>query len=349
MPERQKRSTIGLLALLAVLFLGASGAAQPALVPLRLSINPRFITNAPIFVAIDRGYFKAAGIDLQISDIAVSANGQVPLLARGDIDMSTVGPAPSLFNQVTQGFNIKLVASTQQSAPPGSAYGDSSVLVVRKDLWDSGAIRKLSDLAGKRLDAATPGSPTHVLGLETLAKAGLKAADLTFTTKDQGPANQLAAIVNKAVDMQITTEPTATAMQSQGYGVKWIGYREVAPWFQTSYFCVSDEYLQAHREAIVHFLTAYLRGVADVERTHGKLTPALTAEMAKWTEIPANVITAMGALPYFGQNGAISLDALRRDQALWVDQKLVTSPIDVSKIVDPALLAAAQAALRQRR
>jgi NitT/TauT family transport system substrate-binding protein len=326
--------------------LGVSSEAQPALVPLRLSINPKFITNAPIFVGIDRGYFKAAGIDLQISDIAGSANGQVPLLARADIDMSTVGPAPSLFNQVTQGFNIKLVASTQQSAPPGSAYGDSSVLVVRKDVWDSGAIRKLGDLAGKKFDAATPGSPTHVLGLEVLAKAKLRPADLTFTTKDYGPANQYAAIVNKAVDVQITTEPTATAMQTQGLGVKWLGYRDVAPWYQTSYFVVSEEYLQAHREAIVHFLTAYLRGVAEVERTRGKLTPAMTAEMSKWTEIPESTITAMGALPYFGNNGAISLDALRRVQQLWVDQKLVTTPVDVSKIVDSTLLAAARSAVR---
>jgi NitT/TauT family transport system substrate-binding protein len=326
----------------------AAAAAAPAgaqsLVPLKLSINPKFITNAPIFVAVDKGYFKAQGIDLQIIDLSASATGQVPLLARGDIDMSTVGPVPSLFNQIQQGFNVKLVASTQQSAPPKSAYIDSSTIVVRKDVWDSHAIRKLSDLAGKRLDAATPGSPTHVLGLEALAAAKLRPADLTFTTKDTGPPNQLAAILNKAVDAQITTEPTATAMQTQGLAVKWIGYKDVAPWYQTSYFAVSDQYLQGHRDAIVRFLTAYLHGCADVERSHGKLTPPMVAELSRWTEISESVIDAMGGLPYFGQYGTIDLTALRRVQALWVDQKFVTAPIDVERIVDAAPLRAARAA-----
>lgn len=338
-----KRSAF--LAAAAAAVIAEPTAAQPALVPLKLSINPKFISNAPIFVALDKGYFKAAGVDVQIIDLTASATGQVPLLARGDIDMSTVGPAPSLFNQVQQGFNVKIVGSTQAAAPPKSAYTDGAIVVVRKDVWDSGAIRKLSDLAGKKFDAATPGSPNHILGLETVAAAKLKLSDLTFTTKDTGPPNQLAAILNKAVDVQVTTEPTATAMQQQGLGVKWVSYRDVAPWYQTSYFTVSEQYLQAHRDAIVHFLFAYLHGAADLEQNHGKLTPPIVAEMAKWTEIPPDVISAMGGLPYFGQKARVDLDALRRVQDLWVEQKLVTSPIAVERIVDQGPL---QAALKMR-
>lgn len=320
--------------------LTAPALAQPAATPLRLSTNPKFIGNFPVLYGLDRGYFRAAGIDLTVIDVSASTAGQIPLLARGDIDMTSAGPVPSLFNQFQQGFNLKLVAATQQAAPPHSPYVDGSMMVVRKDVWDAGKIRKLSDLAGKRVDAATPGSPTHVLGLEALAKARLTPADLTFTTKDFGPANQLAAILNKAVDVQITTEPTATAMQSQGLGVKWLGYREVAPWYQTAYFAVSDQYLREHRDGVVRFLHAYVRSIRELQSGGGKLTPALIAEISKVTEIPADVIAAMGGLAYFG-NAAIDLSALRRIQDLWIEQKLVTAAVPVEKIVDTSLLAEA--------
>jgi ABC-type nitrate/sulfonate/bicarbonate transport system substrate-binding protein len=312
-------------------------AAQPALVPVRISFNPHFISYTALDDAIDKGYFKAAGIDLQITKYQTSANSQLPSLARGDLDITVVVPGPALFNQYAEGFDAKIVASIDEAR---AGYLDGSVLVVRKDLV--GTIKKPADLAGKNVDGAFAGSPIALLTLETIEAGGLKPSDVTFTTKESAVPDQLAALTNKVVDVQGTTEPTATVMQQQGVGTKWISYRDVMPGYQEAYWGVSAGFAKDHPDVVTKFVQAYLRGATDVAKSNGKLTPDLVALISKWTEIPADVIQAMGATPFFGQAGAINTASLEKVQKFWISLGLVKSAVPIDKIVDPQFLAAAK-------
>lgn len=340
--------TLRRLAFLAgALALAAAPAVAPAqsLTPVRFSFNPHFLTYAPFFVAIDRGYFKQAGIDLQITTYKTSASGQIPILARGDLDITPVVPGPALFNQFEQGFKIKLVASITEAHP---GYVDASVLMVRKDLWDSGAIRKLSDLAAKKVDGAFQGSPVAYLTLSAIQKAGLKTSQVTYTTKEASPADQFAALQNKAVDVQGTTEPTATAIVEKGVAVKWLSYKDVVPGYQDTFLGVSPQFAQAHPEVVQRFLQAWLRGVVDVQRSRGKLTPALVSELAKWSELPPEEIQRIGGVAYSGQMGAINVGSLEHVQKFWMEQGLVHDPVAINQIVETQPLAAARRALSLR-
>lgn len=313
------------------------GSAQTALTPLRISINPHFITYAAFFIAVDKGYFRDAGIDLQLSKYTTSANSQLPMLARGDLDVSVVVPGPALFNQYEQGFDARVIASIDEAHP---GYLDGSVLMVRKDL--AGKIKKPADMAGRNVDGAFPGSPIALLTLEALAAGGLTMNDVKFSTKESATPDQLAALRNGAVDVQGTTEPTATAIQQQGYGVKWLSFHDIMPGYQEAYFGVSSQYAKDHPDAVVRFLRAYLRGVADVGKAKGKLTPDLVATIAKWTEIPADIIRQMGAIPYYGQNGSVNSEELEKVQKFWVSLNLVKDPVPISKVVDNQFITAAR-------
>ncbi len=125
--------TLALAAAIAVAALATpgNGAAQATLIPVRVSINPHFITYLAFFVAVDKGYFRDAGLDLQLSKYTTSANSQLPMLARGDLDVSVVVPGPALFNQYDQGFDAHVIASIDEAHP---GYLDGSVLMVRHDL-----------------------------------------------------------------------------------------------------------------------------------------------------------------------------------------------------------------------
>jgi NitT/TauT family transport system substrate-binding protein len=316
----------------------AAAPAQPALIPVRISFNRHFITYVALDDAIDKGYFKAAGLDLQITNYQTSANSQLPSLARGDLDITVVVPGPALFNQFNEGFDARIVASVDEAHP---GYLDGSVLVVRKDL--AGTIKKPADLAGRNVDGAFNGSPIALLTLQTIEAGGLTPDKVNFTTKESAVSDQLAALTNKVVDVQGTTEPTATVMQTQGVGNKWISYRDVMPGYQEAYWGVSAGFAKDHPDAIVKFLQAYLKGAADVNRSGGKLTPDLVAIMSKWTEIPPDVIQAMGATPYFGQAGAINPKTLDGVQQFWMKLGLVKTPVPVEKIIDPQFLAQAKA------
>jgi NitT/TauT family transport system substrate-binding protein len=320
----------------AILASQGHSSAQTALTPLRVSINPHFITYVPFFIAVDKGYFKDAGIDLQLSKYQTSANSQLPMLARGDLDVSIVVPGPALFNQYEQGFDAHVIASVDEAH---AGYLDGSILMVRKDL--AGVIKKPADMKGRNVDGAFAGSPIALLTMQAITAGGLAMSDVKFTTKESAVPDQLAALRNGAVDVQGTTEPTATSIEQQGYATKWLSYHDVMPGYQEAYFGVSAQYAKDHPDAVVKFLRAYLRAVADVNKTKGKLTPDLIATIAKWTEIPPDTIKAMGLIPYYGQNGSVNSDELEKIQKFWVAQGLVKNPVPISKVVDGQYIAAA--------
>jgi NitT/TauT family transport system substrate-binding protein len=325
----------GAVAVAALAGPGAS-SAQSALTPVRVSINPHFITYVPFFIAVDRGYFKDAGIDLQLSKYQTSANSQLPMLARGDLDISVVVPGPALFNQYEQGFDAHVIASIDEAHP---GYLDGSILMVRKDL--AGVIKKPADMKGRNVDGAFAGSPIALLTMEAITAGGLAISDVKFTTKESAVPDQLAALRNGAVDVQGTTEPTATAIEQQGYATKWLSFHDIMPGYQEAYFGVSSAFAKDHPDAVVKFLRAYLRGVADVNKTKGKLTPDLIATISKWTEIPPETIKAMGLIPYYGQNASVNSDELEKVQKFWVSLGLVKNPVPISKVVDGQYITAA--------
>ena len=332
-----KRSLLLTFALALLAPLAGLPADAQDLPKIRIALNPKFNAYLPIFVGVDKGYFKAAGVDVEVVPFFNSSVDQLPALIRGDIDMMPILASPAFFNGYQNNINLKLLASTSQ-ATTVKGYADVQAVMVRKDLWDSGAIRKLSDLRGKVIDGATRSSALHVLALNLLLKAGLTQADVKFGNKSPGPADQFAALANKAVDVQMTTEPNATTLVQKGVAVKWLTAADVMPWFQDSYLAVNTPYFAPHKEILQKFFNGYVRAINDIQRSKGKLTPELTATIAKWADSTPDVVAAIGGVPYFGQNGAINPDALTRLQTIWMNEKMVATPIDISKIYDDSLI-----------
>ncbi len=219
-------------------------------------------------------------------------------------------------------------------------YLDGSILMVRKDV--AGKFKKPSDLKGATIDGAFAGSPIALLTLQTIQAGGMTQSDVKFSTKMSAPADQFAALRNGAVDVQGTTEPTATAMQEQGVATKWLSFQDIMPGYQEAYFGVSTGYAKDHADAVVKFLRAYLRGVADVNKSKNKLTPDLIATIAKWTELSPDIIKAMGAVPYYGQLASVNTDELEKVQKFWVQLGLVKNPVTIAKVVDTQYLTAAK-------
>src|ERR1700678_2335418 len=162
-------------------FFGASAgvamAGEPSMGatpdPVNIALNHDAF-NLPIFVAIDKGYFAQQNLDVRIQKISGSTITQLPSLARGSIDIAPIGLGPGFFNQYTGGFDVKLIASMTET-PCG--WNEASSVMGRQDLWDAGAVRKLSDLKGKTVDGFEPGAPPNMLMRETLTKAGLQTED----------------------------------------------------------------------------------------------------------------------------------------------------------------------------
>lgn len=333
----------GALALL--IGIAARSADQPAPDRIRLALSPTTYSNLPLFVAIDNGYFTQQNLDVVVVPYSGSSVTQLPFLARGEIDISNIAPVPGLFNLPTEGFNVKIISSLS-----GAHKGWNGVtwLVVRQDLWDAKTIRKPADLRGMHLDVAAEGAPTDLLAHEVIRQAGLAATDVNLTASVRTPPNWYTALRNHAVDVQAAVEPTATELEREGLGHKWLSYNDAVPWFQDVYLGASPAFARDHHDAIRRFLIAYLRAAQDVDRSGPGWSPKMAAEVAKWTQLPLATIMQVPGPPYVGQLGSVDLPSLERVQTFWVNRGLVKTATPLNDLLDLTALDEARKALHIR-
>lgn len=310
---------------------GVNAGAQSKPDIVRTILNPTVMTNLPILVAIDRGYFAKQNIDLDLKRIQGSTATVTAALARGDIDIAPQGPSPAFFNQFDAGFSAKVIAG---SAGTRAGFSDITWLVVRQDLWDNHTIRKLSDLRGRTIDEAGIGSPLSLATLYTLEKAHLSAADVKLTSKLTATSDWYAALTNKAYDVVATVEPESSQLEAMGLGHKWIGLAQVAPWYQTGFLAVSNDFLKQHRDVVVRFLVAFLQGERDVEASRGHFTPELAKEVETWTGLSHEEVMHMPGPVDPGNRGGIDLASMRRAQDWLMTLGLVKSQHQMGDVVD---------------
>ncbi|MBV9121370.1 MAG: ABC transporter substrate-binding protein, partial [Chloroflexi bacterium] len=68
------------------------------------------LSTAPIFIALERGYFKAEGLDIDLQPLP-SVPQIIQGLATNQVQFGTANPDPALFNALDRGLTIKMLAS----------------------------------------------------------------------------------------------------------------------------------------------------------------------------------------------------------------------------------------------
>jgi NitT/TauT family transport system substrate-binding protein len=338
---RRALTLAGVVALTVFVWTPVTTPAQTApRVTIRVSLNPLVYTHLPVMLAADRGYFADEGIDVTISKYNGSSNTQLPLVARGDLDLTMMVPGPGLFNQQAQGFDIKMIGSEDSGSHPG--WNSASWLLVRKDLWDSKKVRTIKDLRGHTIDAGPEGSPINILARMALEKAGLTTNDVTFTARLGTPADWLAAMKNGSYDAVSAVEPIVSILVRDGYAVRLASGGDVETWEPVAYFISSSAYLSKNRPAVVAFLKAVLRAERDIVSAGPHWAPLSTDAMAHWSGLSADDIRVIPSPTWYGGFGTINTEWLRAEQAFWVARGLVKEPVDMRTIVDTTLIADAR-------
>ena len=105
------------------------------------------ISFGPIYIAKEEGYFEQQGINLVLEKFP-STSTALPLLITGDIAVSGGQLSPGMVNAIAKGAHIRLVAD-KGTIFKGSC--NSSAFLVRRELVESGTIKTVSDLRGKKL------------------------------------------------------------------------------------------------------------------------------------------------------------------------------------------------------
>nr|WP_281721514.1 ABC transporter substrate-binding protein [Nitrosomonas nitrosa] len=301
----------------------------------RISFNPQIYSYLPIFLAIDNGYFKAENLDIDITTYGGSALSQIPMLARGDQDIAGMATGPAFYNQHSEGFGIKLIASMAQAK---KGWHDTIWVMVRKDVRDSGAIKTLADLKGKNIEGGPKGSPIYLASVLLIGQAGLTMKDVTFTERLRSITDSLPLFKNKAIDVLTMVEPVVTRLESEGLAVRWMPSYEIMPWFQEAFIAANPKFLTAKRDVTKRFLRAYMKGMDEILAAEGKWTPAMLASVTKWSKFPKEVIEKIPGPQNPGPRGEINLQSIERLQQFWIDAGMVKEKRPVAEFVDTTII-----------
>jgi NitT/TauT family transport system substrate-binding protein len=192
------------VAALAMTLASGAQAQKPELAKVRLAVGGKSsLYYLPLTVTERLGYFKEAGLDVEISDFAGGAKSLQALIG-GSADVVT-----GSFDHTIQmqSKNQSIVALVQMGRFPGFA------LALRKEKAASYTGPK--DLKGMKIGVTAPGSSTHFMVLYMMAQAGLKPDDASFIGTGSG-GTVVAAVQHGEVDGISNADPMITKLDSEG-------------------------------------------------------------------------------------------------------------------------------------
>jgi NitT/TauT family transport system substrate-binding protein len=277
-----------------------------------------FLSNAPIFLAKERGYFTAEGIDLELK-VFQAAQPVSVAVASGDADFGVTAFTGAFFNLAGKGV-LKVIAAQSREEP---GY-DFVAYVASKKAYEAG-LHAPKDLAGKRVAISTVGSSFHYdLGL-LATKYGFALSQVQLKPLQSIP-NMTAALVGGQVDAALLPANNAIKLRNDGVAkiVGWV--HEQTPW-QLGALFTSTKNVQTRRPLLARFIRAYQRGLADYataflardasgKRVFGEQAAAALPILQKWVEPKPTLENAELAANYADPKGRLLVQDIY-DQVAW--------------------------------
>lgn len=288
------------------------------------------ISNAAIYVAIEKGFFREQGVQTDITSFA-SAAKMVPALVVGELEVSVGSASAGLFNAIAQQAPFRIVADKGQTR---EGYG-FSLLTVRKDLVESGQVKTFRDLKGKKIAILAKANIQHYLVGKMAEEVGLTINDVELTFLDA--PNQVTAFETRAIDAAYAVEPWAARFAERGVAVRFRTPDQVkglGP-VQIGVIIYSGKFIKERRPVARRWMNAYLKG-AELFHKNGTKDAEIAAILEKYTKVPAKVIQA-AIPPYQEPNGRVLRENLA-DQAQWFSSNGMQQKVSIDSALDLSFL-----------
>jgi NitT/TauT family transport system substrate-binding protein len=315
----------------------ASPAPPPALptsprVALKVGTVP-FATNAPFFIAQERGYFNEVGLDVEFSSFN-SATQQVPALAQGQLQAGSCASNAACFNAFQRGTDIRIVADLTSAGKTERSTG-SSALVVRKDLYDDGTIREPADLVGRTVYLVPgPGSGDQPTVALWLRRSGVDPARVEWD--GMGFPEQLAAMENHAIETGIQTEPLLTVGLGRGAHVVLATQEAMDPSAELLYLAYWSGIDRLGPMVGERFLVAYLRGARDYINAfeYGVDQDEIIDILTRETLLKDAAVYRQIKYSWVDPNGVVGQASLEARAQVFRDLGVLTTPVDLAQALD---------------
>jgi NitT/TauT family transport system substrate-binding protein len=292
------------LALAGLLVIAASGIARAEdLLKAKIGVL-RLSSSAPVFIAQDKGYFRDAGLDVELKFFDAAQPIAVATTS-GDVDFGITAFTAGLYNLAGKG-TLKVIGgmSREKAGYPLIGYFASN------NAYAAG-LKTPKDLTGKRVAVTQTGSSFHYsLGL-LADKYGFKLADVVPL---QSLSNAAAALKGETVDAALLPASTARKLIDDG-GAKLLGWvGDETPWQLGAVFAsprtlankpLATKLLTALARADREYHDVILTAVTDGKAPINEATKPLLEIIAKYTNLPVEQV--VGNCAYVDPDGKLDV------------------------------------------
>ncbi|MED4599439.1 ABC transporter substrate-binding protein [Paenibacillus validus] len=293
--------------------------------------------GAPLYIAMEKGFFKEENLDVQHKWFD-SSNAVNVALASNSIDVAANGLTADLYNMVAAGQKMSIVADKGKEE---KGYQLSAV-VIHKD----SPITKIEDLKGKKVGVTSIGSAGHYMIGNILEKHGMSLKDIELISMNSTRA-QMESLKGKNVDAVMLLSSNIAITLKEGYGKVLANVADEMS-YQSTAILTSPKFT-ADKDVAERFMRAYIKGTryyhdAVLTKKDGQLVKGQNYDevvkiVAKYTEQPEEIIKE--SFPYMDRDAKLTADDIKTQIDWYLKEKLITKSLDSKEIVDTELYNAA--------
>lgn len=212
----------------------------------------RFTSHSASFIALERGYFEEAGLDVELKFFQ-AAQPMAVAIASGDIDYAVTAVSGGLISLAQKGA-VKVIGGAL-SEEPGI---DGQKILVSDAAFQAG-VKSAKDLDGKTFGITQSGSSFHYMSAKIAAAEGIE-----LKIK---PLQKVGVIVGALKSGQIdawSIVPHIAKPLAGGGSVHIVGdVADYLPNYQVTTVFTSAKNASEEREQTEKFLTAFSKGIDD--------------------------------------------------------------------------------------
>jgi len=268
---------------LSLALLGFLAAVTPSLAQnakLDAALSNSWWGHVPIMLAVEKGYFKEVGIDVEVRSVPSSAD-RVRAVTSGSVAFSNLGRIAVISEMANDNKSFYFFANVDDS--PGN-----------EGCWARPGFASFKDLKGKKVAANTSAQIT-MNGL--LENEGMAEKDVQFVNL---PGGEMAgAIARGDVDAACVWEPLFTNVKNAAPGGKLLGTDMDTPNYKKFGTMASPDIMIISRKL-----------VDEQPALAGKLVSAIFKGVKYTNENPDD--TAKTVAHYFRQDAAVVLAAMKQ-------------------------------------
>jgi NitT/TauT family transport system substrate-binding protein len=292
------------------------------------------LSSSGIFIAIERGYFAAEGIEADTTTFASSGAELLPSLVKGDLDVGGGNISAGLYNAFNDGHGLRIVAD-KGTVMEGCGY---LALIAAPQHVPDGDVSKFRLEKGFKMGTTAPGVSQEIVTERWAQHYGLELADIELIHLPY--SGFLPALANGGLDATVQIEPHVAKAVAEGIAVRIAGDELVYDNQQSAAIFFSEKFISERPELAQGWMNAYLRGLRDYNDAffHGVRTEETIELLTKWTKVKEKELYAQMVPVGLKPDGSLFTESLAADARWLTERGYVKEPVDMSLIVDTSFV-----------